>query len=88
MHYNTSTVAIHATILSTSMYTIMHPCHYYTLTHNYPLAYSVYTITHAPMSLLYSELPLIRTPEMWTSLYSGHSEMSQSMLYSTNAPLK
>ena len=37
---------------------------------------------------VYSELPLIRTPEMWPPLYSGHSEKSQSMLYSTNSPLK
>ena len=38
--------------------------------------------------ILYSELPLIRTPEMWPPLYSGHSEKSQSMLYSTHSPLK
>ena len=37
---------------------------------------------------IYSELPLIRTPEMWPPLYSGHSEKSQSMLYSMNSPLK
>ena len=36
--------------------------------------------------IMYSELPLIRTPEMWPPLYSGHSEKSQSMLYSTNSP--
>ena len=36
----------------------------------------------------YSELPLIRTPEMWPPLYSGHFETSQSMLYSTDSPLK
>ena len=36
----------------------------------------------------YSELPLIRTPEMWPPQCSGHSEKSQSMLYSTNSPLK
>ena len=35
-----------------------------------------------------SELPLIRTPEMWPPLYSGHFENAQSMLYSTNSPLK
>ena len=26
---------------------------------------------------VYSELPLIRTPEMWPPLYSGHSEKSK-----------
>ena len=31
---------------------------------------------------------LSSTPEMWPPLYSGHSEKSQSMLYSTNSPLK
>ena len=36
---------------------------------------------------LYSELPLM-SPEMWPPLYSGHFEKSQSMLYSTNSPLK
>ncbi len=30
--------------------------------------------------LVYSELPLIWTPEMWPPLYSGHFKMSQSML--------
>ena len=31
------------------------------------------------MLCVYSELPLIRTPEMWPPLYSGHSEESQSI---------
>ncbi len=33
---------------------------------------------------LYSELPLIWTPEMRPPLYSDHFKMSQSMLPSTN----
>ncbi len=37
---------------------------------------------------VYSGTPLIRTPEMWPPLYSGHFEKSQSMLFNTNSPLK
>ncbi len=37
---------------------------------------------------LYSELPLIWTPEMRPPLYSGHFKTSQSMLPSANLPLK
>ncbi len=37
---------------------------------------------------LYSELPLIWTPKMRPPLYSGHLEMSQSMLPSLDSPLK
>ncbi len=38
--------------------------------------------------LVYSELPLIWTPEMRPPLCSGHFKMSQSMLPSANPPLK
>ncbi len=38
--------------------------------------------------VMYSGTPLIRTPEMWPPLYSGHFEKSQSMLFNTNSPLK
>ncbi len=37
---------------------------------------------------MYSELPLIWTPEMRPPLYSGHFKMFQSMLPSANLPLK
>ncbi len=37
---------------------------------------------------VYSELPLIWTPEMRPPLYWGHFKMSQSMLPSANSPLK
>ncbi len=37
---------------------------------------------------IYSELPLIWTPEMRPPLYSSHFKMSQSMIPSANSPLK
>ena len=36
---------------------------------------------------LYSELPLIRTPELWPPLYSDHFEKSQSMTWNAAASL-
>ena len=68
--------------------------HFQWLLHTYVHAYTEFCklvisdSKRKTFCLVYSELPLIRTPEMWPPLYSGHSEKSQSMLYSTNSPLK